>query len=404
MLGLADSPKEFVAQYQREDLTVSQLAGLDDGHVTSRASIRLAQILRSQGLPAIQWEVWTDHLGCEQVRVNLMRSNYLPYHWEVRRRERTEGLIEHLEKWSVSHDLYETYVQCAGSKVSIEEVRGAIKETKLRLRQLNKSVAWSEQRSHVIATKYELVVDVSSAELQTYAHGHVIFAVPKASDPSLATNLVASAAKITGLNFGHVIPWEWSRIGYLAKHPFKIPWPDGKGYLVKLKVAANLPPTQALRIYQSTRRIEYVSKSCADPSRGEPQGEAIPVPLTDIPSLDDKDEEPTGQDTKKETMASLSITGLEFLHAYRNDPGARKGVEDVLTQLGLSYWVGPDQDRDGSYGVVLSNGLSSSCDTSWPDEEQLSVFLKQWPSRIWEKAYAAGRRDAKFEIRKAIDY
>jgi len=139
-------------------------------------------------------------------------------------------------------------------------------------------------------------------------------------------------------------------------------------------------------------------------SRGEPQGEAIPVTLTDISYLDDKDEGPTGQDTKKEAMASLSMTGLEFLHAYRNDPGARKGVEDVLTQLGLSYWVGPDQDRDGSYGVVLSNGLSSSCDTSWPDEEQLSVFLKQWPSRIWEKAYAAGRRDAKFEIRKAIDF
>jgi len=141
--------------------------------------------------------------------------------------------------------------------------------------------------------------------------------------------------------------------------------------------------------------------------RGRPAN-PIPVAVTEISVSAHKRirrRNTTGLVPKPQSRVPLTMTGRELLLlASRKDPSGCEGVKAVLNQLGLSYWIGPDQDRDGSYGVFVSNGLSSQCDMSWPDEEQLSVFLKHWPSRIWEKAYAAGRTDAKVEIRKALGF
>jgi len=141
----------------------------------------------------------------------------------------------------------------------MEEVRGVIKSAKRWIRELNRAKLWRLLGAYVVAVKYELVVDVSDPELKTYVHGHAIFAVPKGATPALAQQLARDATSITHMHFGRVKTWNEKKIGYILKHPLKLRWTDGAGYLSKLEVVAKLNSAQAVRIHRATQRLDYLS-------------------------------------------------------------------------------------------------------------------------------------------------
>lgn len=243
------SPEQLVDYFQRTDLTVNQLAKLSATRITLPSTAYLAQLLRSQRIPAIKWEIRNG-----KVQVSFLRGSFLPYNWELKRRRRTAKLHALLNRWSATHDLYWIWVQCDKSKVPIEKAKEAARRCKLRLRQLNKSQALRALGIHLVVGKYELVIDIRTDKLLTYVHSHVIIAVPKGLNPDVVESTVKKAGKIAGLNFGIPLKWNDGKIGYLLKHPFKLRWNSGKGgYLPRLSVAARLNPQQALRIYRATQ-------------------------------------------------------------------------------------------------------------------------------------------------------
>ena len=219
---------------------------------TVPASIILAQKLRRNKVLAHEWAVSPDG---KNVLLAFRHTNFLPYYWELGRQRRTSRLETVMSRLKETHEFRWTFVSGKGGKVPIEEVKTSIGHIRKRLCQLQKSEVLRRSNVVLVAVKIELTIDITHPDLLTYVHAHCIFAIPRAMKTAQIPALRSRIAGFLDLSVGRFDRLRANTAGYLLKHPVKLDWGSGTGYLPNLLSAAQLRPSHAVRIYRATVRL-----------------------------------------------------------------------------------------------------------------------------------------------------
>jgi hypothetical protein len=254
----AESPAEFVAKAELTEISTGELSAMARGglrQVTLPATIMLGQKLRRGGVPAHEWTLGE---GGAEVLLSVRHSNFMPYFWELGRRNRGKRVEAVMSRLAPTHDFYSGCISAPDGKIDVADIKPAAKKLRVRIGQLQKSEVLRRSNALIVAVKIDLVIDLTQSNLPTYLHAHFVIAVPRVlTVPQLAQLGADAAARVGGHRFGQLLPIHSNTVGYFLKHPIKLNWGSGTGYLTNVDAAAKLTPKQAVQIFRATARLSF---------------------------------------------------------------------------------------------------------------------------------------------------